>query len=74
MHIRNRDRAKLILAAGLVGMGAQEALSMMPGSILKSAALLILAFSVGLLLLGQSAAFRAGYEEARRGPPLPHDF
>jgi hypothetical protein len=49
-------------------MAAQEALSMMPGSILKSAALLVLALSVGLLLFANGVAFRAGYEEARRSP------
>lgn len=74
MHVRDRDRANLILAAGLIGMGAQEALSMMPGNLLKSAALLVLALSVGLLLLGQTAAFRAGYEEARRAAEPQADY
>ena len=66
MLIDNRGRARLLFAAGMIGMVAQERLSLMTGGMLKSAALMTLAISVGLLLSAQSTAFRAGYEEARR--------
>lgn len=66
MYIDNRGRAKLLLAAGIIGMVAQERLSLMNGGMLQSAALMTLAVSVGLLLFSHGEAFRAGYEEARR--------
>lgn len=66
MYLNNRGRAKLLLAAGIVGMVAQERLSLMSGGMLKSVALMTLAISIGLLLFAQGAAFQAGYEEAGR--------
>jgi hypothetical protein len=66
MHIDNRGRARLSLAAGIIGMVCQERLSLMNGGILKSVALMMLAISIGLLLFANGAAFRAGIEEARR--------
>ena len=66
MYIDNRGRARLLLAAGIIGMVVQERLSLMAGGMLKSAALMTLAISVGLLLIAQAEAFRAGYEEAGR--------
>jgi hypothetical protein len=72
MHILDdRARAKVILAAGILGMGAQEGLSLLPGTVIKSAALLTLAVSVGLLLFAHGAAFKAGYEKARRDRIAP---
>lgn len=66
MYIDNRGRAKLLLAAGIIGMVAQERLSLMNGGLLKSVALMTLVISVGLLFSSHGEAFRAGYEEARR--------
>ena len=70
MRFDERNRSRLCLVAGILGMAAQERLSLMSGNMIKSASLLILAVSVGLLLFAQAAAFRAGYEQAsheRRG-------
>ena len=66
MYIDYRGRARLLLAAGIIGMVAQERLSLMNGGMLKSVALMTLAISVGLLFFSHGEAFRAGYEEARR--------
>lgn len=71
MHIDNRGRARLLLAAGIIGMVAQERLSLMTGGMLKSAALVTLAISIGLLFFSHGEAFRAGYEEARRKRRIP---
>lgn len=67
MRIDTRGRAKLFLAAGIIGMVSQEGLSLMSGGMLKSLALMMLAVSIGLLLFAEGAAFQAGYEAARRG-------
>jgi hypothetical protein len=69
MYINDRSRARLLLAAGIVGMIAQERLSLMTSGMLKGIALLALAISVGLLFFSHGEAFRAGYEEARRDRP-----
>lgn len=66
MRLDDRSRASLALVGGILGMVTQERLSLMPGSITMSAALLTLAVSVGLLVFAHRAAFRAGYEQARR--------
>ena len=66
MHLDYRSRASLSLVGGILGMVAQERLSLVSTSVGMSAALAILAMSVGLLLFSQRASFRAGYEQARR--------
>lgn len=69
MRLDDRSRASLSLVAGILGMVTQERLSLMPGSMTMSAALITLAVSVGLLIFAHRAAFRAGYEQARRDEP-----
>jgi hypothetical protein len=71
MYIDNRNRARLLLAAGIMGMVAQERLSLMSGGMSKSVALMTLVISLGLLFFSHGEAFRAGYEEARRKEPFP---
>lgn len=66
MHFDYRSRASLSLVGGILGMVAQERLSLVATTICMSAALATLGISVGLLLFSQRASFRAGYEQARR--------
>jgi hypothetical protein len=70
MQVDGRNRAKLFLAAGMMGMIIQERLSLITGNVTQSAALIVLAASVGALLFAHAAAFRAGYEEARQDKPI----
>ena len=66
MHLNYRSRASLSLVGGILGMVAQERLSLISSKLGMSAAFALLAVSVGLLLFSQRASFRAGYEQARR--------
>jgi hypothetical protein len=66
MHLDNRSRASLSLVGGILGMVAQERLSLIPNDLAAWGALATLGISLGLLVFSQRASFRAGYEQARR--------